>query len=168
MENYMQKLVTTKFIADILAMLLRENHYNDFREKDYEIVTAKGPAMKCIKIGDTTFDEEKDNEEKNPKKIHKYLWGLFVPEEITENSLISQVQYIFSTNCQIVQQADWDLNDKELVFLGNYKGLGGIKKGNIKIVLNFMDLYDIYKDDKKIHSDIYADQLEEILKELED
>ena len=38
MENYMQKLVTTKFIADILAMLLRENHYNDFREKDYEIV----------------------------------------------------------------------------------------------------------------------------------
>ena len=145
------QLLTRKFAGEILAMLIKEHDYENLKDKDFEIVKSNSiQGYYCIKIGDKVF------ENKNSRHIN-VLWDLYVPNFINTDDFINEVQYIFNTNLQIVEQANWE--NEDIKFLGNYRSRGGIQKDNIKIILNFIDLYNIYVDDKLVYEDIYADEL---------
>lgn len=140
-------------------MLIKEHDYENLKDKDFKIVESDSiQKYHCVKIGDKVFDRE------NERSFNTVL-DLYVPKFINTDEFINEVQYIFNTNLQIVEQANWE--NKDIKFLGNYRSRGGIQKGNIKIILNFMDLYNIYVDDKLVYEDIYADKLLYCLVNLE-
>ncbi len=93
------------------------------------------------------------------KKITPQLVGEIVAMLIKEE-YYEELNYILAIDKQIIQQTGWiDREDMPIELLGNYNSRGGIKQGDITVILNFMDLYDVYKNGVKIAEDIYCDEL---------
>lgn len=155
MNKKLEKKITKELVGDIVAFLIREEHYEELRnEQGYTLEqNSKGDYEVCFGTGENkkVFKCREDR--------YRAFYNICIPNEVSQEAVEDELYYVLSIDSQISQQAMLlDINNC-VKYLGSFHGRGGIKIGDLKIILNWCDLYDIYWNDKQVATDIYFDTL---------
>lgn len=149
--------ITTQLVGEIVAMLIKEEYYDDLKHHQFYLREENGKYE--VYLG-TKKDDYEYGKKYSSEKFKQELYGVMIPDFIEKDFVEEELNYILAIDKQIIEQAGWiDREDMPIILLGNYNSRGGIKQGDITIILNFMDLYDVYKNGVKIAEDVYCDEL---------
>ena len=153
-----KKKITPQLVGEIIAMLIKEEYYDELKNHQFYLREESGKYE--VYLG-TKKDDYEYGKKYSSEKYHQSLYGVMIPDFIDKSFVEEELNYVIDIDRQIALQAGWYIDDIE--FLGNYNSRGGIKKGDITVILNFMDLYNVYKNGKLtnelIAEDIYCDEL---------
>lgn len=141
--------ITPQLVGEIVAMLIKEEYFDELKNHEFYIKEENGKYE--VYLGAKKYSSDKFKQE---------LFGVMIPDFINKSNVEENLEYILAIDSQIIEQAGWiDREDMPITLLGNYNSRGGIKQGDITVILNFIDLYDIYKDGVKIDENVYCDEL---------
>ena len=155
MDKKLEKKITKELVGDIVAFLIREQFYEELKDEENYFLeqNTKGDYEICFGT------EENKKIFKCDKNNYRVYHNICLPEYINQDEVEDELYYVMSIDSQIVQQAMLlDINNC-VKFLGSFHGRGGVELGELKIILNWCDLYDVYWNDKQVASDIYFDTL---------
>ena len=153
----MKNKITPQLVGEIVAMLIKEEYFDELQNHEFYLREKNGKYE--VYLG-TKKDDYEYGKKYSSEKYHQSLYGVMIPDFISKSDVEENLEYVLSIDRQIIEQAGWiDREDMPITLLGNYNSRGGIKQGDITVILNFMDLYDIYKNEIKIAEDVYFDEL---------
>ena len=152
-----KKKITPQLVGEIVAMLIKEEYFDELQNHQFYLREENGKYE--VYLG-TKKDDYEYGKKYFSEQFKQELYGVMIPDFISKSNVEENLEYVLSIDRQIIEQAGWiDREDMPITLLGNYNSRGGIKQGDITVILNFMDLYDVYKNGVKIAEDIYCDEL---------
>ena len=152
-----KKKITPQLVGEIVAMLIKEEYYDELKNHQFYLKEENNKYE--VYLG-TKKDDYEYGKKYSSDKYKQELYGVMIPDFINKSDVEEELNYILAIDKQIIQQTGWiDREDMPIILLGNYNSRGGIKQGDTTVILNFMDLYDVYKNGIKIAEDIYCDEL---------
>lgn len=154
-----KKKITTQLVGEIVAMLIKEEYYDDLKHHQFYLREESGKYE--VYLG-TKKDDYEYGKKYSSDKFKQELYGVMIPDFIDKSTVKEELNYVLAIDEQIMHQARWNIDDVE--FLGNYNSRGGIKKGYVTVILSFMDLYNVYKNGELIAEDVYCDELFDVVR----
>ena len=159
-----KKKITPQLVGEIVAMLIKEEYFDELQNHQFYLREENGKYE--VYLG-TKKDDYEYGKKYSSEQFKQELYGVMIPDFINKSNVEENLEYVLSIDRQIIEQAGWiDREDMPITLLGNYNSRGGIKQGDITVILNLMDLYDVYKNGVKIVENIYCDELYYAVREI--
>lgn len=136
--------IDKELLVEIVAAEILEMNYDEIKDKK---------NYKIDEDGVISFDDVKYT---GKVKVN----GCVIPDNISIFFIVDEYLYVHSINSQIASQILKDISDERIKELGLFHKRGGlIFNKRIKVILNFLDLYDVYLDDKLVENNLYNDEI---------